>query len=399
MNTNKINILGLNINRLNKGQILDKINEFLKSREAHYIVTPNPEIILRALDDEELFYIINQANLSIPDGIGIKFASFFLGEKINRVTGSDLTLDILKLAENKSLKVAILNLQDGLSSNEEIYKCVKNKYSKINLEIFNEKEGNYTMTHISKFKPDILFVATGFPYQEKFIFKNYKKIPNLKLAIGVGGSFDFITKKIKRAPKIMRVLGLEWLWRLSRQPKRIKRIFRAVIVFPYKFIIWRFFMPFFYRPNVVCLLYREIEGKYNIFLVERGDEENHWQLPQGGRDGESLLKAGGRELIEEIGSDKFKFVVIIKNIHKYKFNKKIGKYKTNRHLGYKGQKQGLFIAKFLGKDEDIKINFYDHRAWKWINWVDLDKIVHPHRQEAMKKAKKYFEKEIINKRI
>lgn len=397
MTREKINILGLNIDKIDKKQVLEKINSFLKDIKPNYIVTPNPEIILKALDDEELFYIINKADLSIPDGIGIKFASFILGKKIKRITGSDLTLEILKIAENRNLKVAVLNLKNGLSSDEEIKEAVIGKYNKIKLEVFSERGDEDIVTSISGFEPDILFVATGFPYQEKFISKNLNKIKNLKLAIGVGGSFDFVTKKIKRAPKIMRILGLEWFWRLLKQPKRIKRIIRAVFVFPCKFLVWKFILPFIYRPNVISLLYKKEGDDYKILLVERKDEKDYWQLLQGGRDGQSLEEAGFRELKEEINSDKFNTITTISAVHKYKFDKSNGKYKTNMHVGYRGQKQGLFIAEFTGNDEDIKINFWDHNDWKWIDWNNLDKEVHSTKQEAMGKVKKHFKRIIINK--
>ena len=80
---------------------------------------------------------------------------------------------------------------------------------------------------------DILFIAYSPPKQEKWIVENLGKMPLIKLAMGVGGAFDFIAGQIPRAPKILRIIGLEWLWRLIQEPRRVKRIFKAVVVFPW----------------------------------------------------------------------------------------------------------------------------------------------------------------------
>ena len=95
-----------------------------------------------------------------------------------------------------------------------------------------DKEGEKLLS-FDKISADILFVTLGAPYQEKFMVSNLKRMPSVKLAIGVGGAFDFISGRIRRASKIVRLVGLEWFWRLVICPWRIGRIFRAVIVFPW----------------------------------------------------------------------------------------------------------------------------------------------------------------------
>jgi len=390
-----LNILGINISTLSRQEVLEKIGQFLEDGQQHYLVTPNPEIILEAHRDEEFFYILNKADLSLPDGAGLKFAAWAMGKNLRRVTGADLVEDVLEMAQKDNLVVAVLNWDRGLSSKQDIENVLKNKYHGLRFTVEDIKrdlvpfEG--TKSHVDV---DILFCTLGAPYQEKFIYHAINPspcegeggvgLPSVKVAIGVGGAFDFLTGKIKRAPKIMRLSGLEWLWRLFKQPWRARRIYQAVIVFPLKFIKWRFINPFLYRPNVACLLYRKNKNGYEILLAERRDPPDHWQLPQGGTDGQDLMIAGIRELKEEIGTDKFKEVASFKNLWKYKYHKnsvRLGVL-SRRSTGYKGQKQSLFIAEFLGEDKDITINFWDHRNWKWVKANNLINKVYPSRRKA-----------------
>jgi len=392
MNKKKINILGINISMLKKQKVLNKIEHYLNNGQQHYIVTPNPEIILAAKQDEELFYVLNKADLAIPDGVGLKFAALAMGRNIERVTGADLVKDLLRLAQKKNIKVAILNWSKGLSAREDIEKIIKLNYPKLQ---FIVKEIDRKIGGLIDFQANILFTTLGAPYQEKLIYHNLGKMPSVKIAIGVGGAFDFLTGKLKRAPKIIRYLGLEWLWRLFKQPWRWKRIYNAALVFPYEFIKWRFVHPLLYRPNVVCLLFKRKADSYKILAVEREAQADHWQLPQGGTDGEDTRKAGIRELSEEIGTNKFKPIATFRNIYKYKFDNEVSRagVLSRKIEGYKGQKQSLFIAEFLGKDEDIKINFWDHSAWKWVDSQDLINKVHPVRQEAAKIFLEKFNKQ------
>lgn len=397
-----INIFGINISIISNKQIYEKIHGFLESNKSHYITTPNPEIMLKARYDEELFYILNKSNLAIPDGIGLKFASWFMGKNIKRITGADLAVNIFKIAQDNNLYVRIFNWKNSLSSKEDIESAIKKKYPKLIFKIieldksllqnkFRNKNIDLDSNLGPKFK--INLVALGAPWQEKFIYHNLTNTSSL--SIGIGGALDFLTGKLKRAPKLLRIIGFEWFWRLMQQPKRIKRICNAVFIFSGYFLKWRFIYPFLYRPNVACLLYKKDGNNYKILLAERRDEANHWQLPQGGTDGETLWQAGKRELSEEISCDNFKSVAVFKNIWKYKFEEKNinstneEQNRQNKHGGYKGQKQGLFIAKFLGQDNDITINFWDHQDWKW---VDADNLVNEVHEFRKKSAKIFLEK-------
>ncbi|MCK5416490.1 WecB/TagA/CpsF family glycosyltransferase [Candidatus Parcubacteria bacterium] len=400
-NDKNVNIIGINFLTLKKAEIISCIEKFVDNKKQYTVFTPNPEIILKAISDEEYFYILTSASLLIPDGIGLKFAALASGKNLQRFTGVALTKIVLKIAEKKRKKVLILNWRKGLARTDEIIKNVNKQYPKLDFFARSVGRESEITKEMKSCKADILFVNFGAPYQEKYIYKNLKKLPTVHLAIGVGGSFDFLIGKIKRAPKFMRYFGFEWLWRLIQQPERIKRIYNAVFVFPFIFLRWKFWNPFFYRKNVACLLYKKENNSYKIFIMRRnGETDAHWQIPQGGLDNEDLLIAGERELREELNCNKFKTIKTFKNIHKYKFGERLNECqkrakRCKRHSGFKGQKQGLLIAKFLGNDEDIKVNYWDHDNWKWVDYDKVIDKVHPVRKEAMQKFLEKFKECVL----
>lgn len=399
MEDNKLNIFGIEIDTLTRGEALSRAAGFFSDGRQHFIVTPNPEILLGAGRDEELWYILNQADLSIPDGIGLKFAGLVSGLNVERIAGADLMQDLLALAAAQNFKVAVLNWRAGLSAGVEIKTAVKKKYPQLEIEVFDiEQDGkDIDREVINRFAPALLFVTLGSPSQERVMYHELSKLPSVRLAMVVGGSFDFLTGKRQRAPRWLRLIGLEWLWRLFIQPSRWRRIYRAVLVFPYQFLKWKFVLPHLYRPNVACLLYKKEASGFKIFIVERAEKKDHWQLPQGGTHGEPLMQAGARELREELSNDKFRPVAVFPDLYKYDFDSGTGKYKVQRHTGYRGQKQGLFIAEFLGQDSDIKINYFDHTAWRWVEAEKLVESVYPLRQESTRIFLEKFYSEIKGK--
>ncbi|MDD5589883.1 MAG: WecB/TagA/CpsF family glycosyltransferase [Candidatus Portnoybacteria bacterium] len=213
-------ILDVKIDNVSTDEILKKVPIFLGDGFQHYIVTPNPEMLVLAQKNRDFREILNKADMAIADGIGIIFASLLFGKKIKRIHGVDLMAKILAMAENR------IFLLGGRSVAEKIAKDYPAVIG------FSEELENAT-AQINKLQPNILFVALGAPRQENWIAENLAKIPSVRIAMGVGGAFDLLSGKIKRAPKFMRKIGLEWLWRLILEPKRLSRIYRAVIVFPF----------------------------------------------------------------------------------------------------------------------------------------------------------------------
>jgi N-acetylglucosaminyldiphosphoundecaprenol N-acetyl-beta-D-mannosaminyltransferase len=377
-------ILGIKISILNRQEISERWDLFLTSDRPHLVTTPNPEIILAARKDEEYFYILNQADLAIADGFGLVLAGHLSGKKFTRLTGSDITPELLTKAEKEAYPVAVLNWNAGLSSAVEIDNALKLKWPQLNSKVLDiPREVRLTESELKvleNFAPKIVFCTLGAPWQEKLLWRSLPQLKSTRIAIGIGGSFDFITRKAIRAPQFWRQLGLEWLWRLIKQPRRFKRIWRATVVFGLKVLKETLINPLVYRHNVVILIYSIIGKQPRILIVERQDEPGHWQLPQGGTDGQGLKKGGLREAREELGLSNLQVKGVYPHLHSYRF-----KSGSNKKTNYKGQRQGLLIAEFLGADDEVAINYWDHSAWRWVKPEDLVASVHPHRQAGAQK--------------
>jgi N-acetylglucosaminyldiphosphoundecaprenol N-acetyl-beta-D-mannosaminyltransferase len=234
----EIYILGVKINDISLDETVSKIKDLLSGSQKGYIVTPNPEICLTAYPDKKLRQIIQDSFLAIPDGFGLKIGARILGNKLKNITtGVDLCYKILNLAEQNNYSILFF---EGIPPIAKLaQKVFQEKFPSLKINYLDpdkvDWQGNSAnlelITEINKIKPDIILVNFGAPKQEYFINKNLDKIET-KLMLGIGGSLDFIAGKVSRAPKLMRRLGLEWLWRLIKEPKRWPRILRAVLIFP-----------------------------------------------------------------------------------------------------------------------------------------------------------------------
>jgi N-acetylglucosaminyldiphosphoundecaprenol N-acetyl-beta-D-mannosaminyltransferase len=228
-------LLGVKIDNLTQTEIRQKVESFLVEDGFHQIATINPEFILEAQKNSEFKNILNSCDLNIADGFGLKLAFWRYGKILKyRLTGADLMDEILRIANERKLSVFLAANKNGLSSWEKTRDAISKKYP--GLEIAGENINILdTKYQILNTKYQILFCNFGAPFQE--IFLNSLKNGKIKLAMGVGGSFDYLTGKIFRAPQFLRHIGLEWLWRLVLQPQRWKRILNATLVFPMKIIL------------------------------------------------------------------------------------------------------------------------------------------------------------------
>lgn len=245
--TAETKLLGIKINFINPKNCLSLVENWVNSIKQHQITTLNPEQVVLAQKDKEFRDIINQSDLAIPDGIGIVWAVKLLQlygslggsainlTRFNRLTGTDLMQSLCQLAAQKHWRVFLLGGKEGVAGKavdqvdqgltltkvRPLQAAAYSGASDIRHE--TDQERNETINRINHFKPHILFVAYGAPYQEKWIAQNLPSLKTVKVAMGVGGAFDYIGGLVSRAPSFIRQIGLEWLWRLLHEPWRWQR--------------------------------------------------------------------------------------------------------------------------------------------------------------------------------
>lgn len=217
-------LLQTNISYITMSSGLEEVVEWLKNGEKKYkIFTPNPEIITLAAKNPEFLQILNSADLALPDGSGLIIASKILGTPLlERVSGVDFTEKLCDLSSKEGFTIGLIGGDSGVAVKAS--ECLQKMYPKLKIALAEAWDPEVSADKIGGLHRsiDILFVAYGQGKQEKWIYENLDKIP-VKVAMGVGGAFDYFSGKIPRAPKFMRDHGLEWLYRLIRQPWRIKR--------------------------------------------------------------------------------------------------------------------------------------------------------------------------------
>lgn len=209
-------ILGVKVNNATKEEALEFIKRgLIKGGKKIKIFTPNPEIIAFAGNNKRFKTILNTSDLALPDGMGVIWAGKLLGRNFKeRIAGADFMEMLCQTAEKQGLTVGLMG--GGAKIAERTAECLLRKYPKLKI-VFTSSEWALKGAAI-----DILFVAFGFPKQEQWIYENLPKIP-VKAAMAVGGSFDYISGAVPRAPLFIRKVGLEWLFRLIIQPWRIRR--------------------------------------------------------------------------------------------------------------------------------------------------------------------------------
>ena len=224
---NICDILGVPINNITHNDAVDLVCSYLNGNDKKMIFTPNPEFVMKALEDKEFMEILNKGDLLVPDGIGVVIASKILGRPLKeRVAGYDLVQSVFEKIKSTDKTVYFLGGGKGIAETAKAKMEEKHKGIKIvgvHDGYFDEKEEKLLIDEINSLKPDLVLVGIGFPKQEKWIY-NHKDMLNAKAFIGVGGSFDGMSGNVKRAPDIFIKLGLEWFYRLVKQPSRFFRM-------------------------------------------------------------------------------------------------------------------------------------------------------------------------------
>lgn len=235
MDRNLVKIQGFDVDSFTFEQAVD----WAYSKHGQ-IVTINPEMISAAQKNSDFAEIINGAELVVADGIGVEIGLKILGYKVKRIAGIDLGKALVEKFTASGKSVAMIGAKPGVV--DSAIENLSREYQ--NLNVVYSHDGYFDndediIEAVISANPDLILVALGSPKQEFFIHNLKEKLPNSTL-IGLGGSFDVWAGVVERAPKIYQKLGLEWLYRTLKEPKRFKRIFPTLPLFVLKVLKERF---------------------------------------------------------------------------------------------------------------------------------------------------------------
>ena len=213
----KIEIFGIKFDNLTMEDAVEKLGEGLPAGRQGFVVLPYSEFVMRAQKDEEFRNILNSADFCLCEGKGLWLMARLLGKRLKE------NINGIKLIKNLKGRIFLFG------GTQEVVEKTKQKLGN---NVVGAEDGyqdfDKVIEKINSIRPDILLVGLGSPKQEKFIYENLSKMPSVKLAIGVGGAFDYISEHVKRAPQFFQKIGIEWLWRLIVQPRRVGRILKGV---------------------------------------------------------------------------------------------------------------------------------------------------------------------------
>ncbi len=408
-------IFGVRVDNFSREQILAKISEFLESNKNNLITTLNPEMLVDAEYDWFFQQALNKAEMSVADGAGLALAGQYLyNEKLTRWAGVDLMEKICEMAARQGKSAYLVGGEEGIA--KKTAEKLQKKYSGLkvvgaemgitfrkNFSVlfqndsdninyltglnFNAEENKKLLEKIRAAAPDILFAAFGHGKQEKWLAEFLPQLPSVKIGMGVGGSFDYLSGSVKRAPLITRQLGLEWLWRLLRQPWRIKRIWKALVSFSLLIKDYKIQLSLPYRQGVIAFI---INKKGEFFIAKRCPKPtdyyffniDHWQPPQGGISaGETAEEAVLKEAREETGITA-EIVARCATAHQYDWSIAFMR-KKGKEYHFRGQQKTVFLLKYDGDGSDIKLDKVELCDYRWVNLEELKKMIHPLRRPSL----------------
>jgi N-acetylglucosaminyldiphosphoundecaprenol N-acetyl-beta-D-mannosaminyltransferase len=219
---------------------------FLHGDRTFRIFTPNPEILLRARADRAYADVLNAADLALPDGTGVALVeSLRARRRVRRWPGVEIGALLLELAAEQGVSVAFLGGAGAVA--ERAAARWRTRLPGLRIELVGaglpveddglarpaERDAEIA-EEIRAVAPAIVLVALGAPKQERWIARHAVDLPSVRIAIGIGGAFDMWAGRLRRAPRFLHRIGLEWVWRLVLEPGRLPRIVRATVVFPFR---------------------------------------------------------------------------------------------------------------------------------------------------------------------
>ncbi len=430
MTLNKIDISGLEIAAITKKELLERLAFRIPSGKKTWVTTIYSEFLFAALKDLKTLNLLNKADIAVADGIGIFWAKrylelpltskSFIGKIIQalwqikyslgaiifnprwiksalpeKIVGADLVWDLAKMASENNFSIFLLG---GFGNTSELTKQkLISQYPNIPISTSAKNPNDPSaIEDINSTSADMLLVAYGPIKQEQWIYENLPKL-NIKFAMGVGGSFDYIAGAKSAPPKFVRYSGLEWLWRLFSQPYRLGRIFNATFGLINELLLYKIFLTLPYRKNVATVI---LNNKNEVLIVQRNPLNkksyianrdkakylNYWQFPQGGIDaGEALEHAAKREIQEETGLTKIKLLKISSYTNQYNFTP-TWKRLWDRNYRYRGQLQNIVYFQLQGNSEKINLDQDEIINHSWTPVESLEERVHEERANLLKIA-------------
>jgi N-acetylglucosaminyldiphosphoundecaprenol N-acetyl-beta-D-mannosaminyltransferase len=233
-------VLGVPVNDISSTELRQTLLAWLVGTEPHAVVTPNPEFVMLARHDLDFKQILAKADLSLPDGVGLKFAIAALTDQRleHRHTGADTLIMLAELAAQEHKKLILLG--GSPRKTERAATSLRERFSGLDVATFDPgiidehhvRLSEATLSGVERLAPQIIAVALGQGKQERVIEILKTKIPTVRILIGIGGAADYVSMAVKRAPNSWQKYGFEWLWRLFQEPWRWKRILTAIVFFP-----------------------------------------------------------------------------------------------------------------------------------------------------------------------
>jgi len=227
----KTEILGIGFDDLSRQEAAQRGAELLAEDKFHYVVTPNPEFILAAEKDADFRAVLNGADLVLPDGIGVVYSAKILGTPLKeRVPGIEFAADMLACLNKMKGRLFLLGAKPGVA--QQAGENILTQYPHIVLcgardGYFKDEEA--VLLEVAAARPDLLFVCLGAPKQEKWMAR-WGRHTGARMAIGLGGCLDVFAGNVERAPESWQKLGLEWAYRLKKEPRRIGRMAKLPLV-------------------------------------------------------------------------------------------------------------------------------------------------------------------------
>lgn len=232
-------ILGFNVDLFSRREALNYIKEKMADSQGVHVVTINPEIIELANKTPDFAPVLKNADLIIPDGIGIKLALKVNGIIQEQIPGIEFAKELIRICSENNYPIALIGAREEILNKASAN--LKQEFNNLNIVyshngFFNDDEEKEIITKLNEFSPKLLLAALGAPKQDYFIKKIMDTLPDT-VCVGVGGSFDVWSGEVQRAPLVFRKAGCEWLYRLLKQPSRFKRIFPTLPLFMIKVIL------------------------------------------------------------------------------------------------------------------------------------------------------------------